>query len=65
MNGCVVINTSSSGIIFIQLCDIMCDGLNKNGPHRLKYLNAYSLRSRRNTLIGLKGLENVVGLKKV
>lgn len=64
MNDCVI-NTSSSGIIFIQLCDIMYDGLNNNGPHRLKYLNAYSLGSRRNTLIGLKGLVSVVGLKKV
>lgn len=65
MNDCVVINTSSSGFIFIQFCDIMYDGLNKNGPHRLKYLNAYSLGSRRNILTGFKGLVNVEGLKKV
>lgn len=28
MNDCVVINTSSSKIIFNQICDTMCDGLN-------------------------------------
>lgn len=65
MNDYVVINTNSSGFVFIQFCDIMCGDLNMNGPHRLKYLNAYSLGSRRNTLIGLEGLVSVVGLKKV